>query len=57
MAENLPHNWLFGISPEGFGAVGAMVNFAVAWFVSQRTPDVPEEIKQLVENIRIPAGR
>ncbi len=57
MAANVPDNWLFGISPEAFGAVGAMINFAVAWFVSQRTPDVPEEIKQLVENIRIPAGR
>ncbi|NOL50197.1 sodium:solute symporter family protein [Pelistega europaea] len=49
-------NSFFGISPEGFGAVGAMVNFIVAFIVSKVTPAVPAEIQQLVESIRIPRG-
>jgi cation/acetate symporter len=53
-AANTPDNWLLGISPEAFGAVGAMVNFAVATIVSRMTDAVPENIKQLVEDIRVP---
>ena len=54
LAENVAENWLFGISPEGIGAVGAMLNFAVTIIVSRLTPAPPEDIRQLVERIRVP---
>lgn len=53
---NTPDNWLFGIQPESFGAVGAMINFAVAIVVSRFTAPPPEHIQHLVEDIRIPRG-
>jgi probable sodium:solute symporter, VC_2705 subfamily len=56
MAKNVPDNWLFGISPEAFGAVGAMLNFVVAYVVSRATAAPPEHIQHLVEDIRIPRG-
>ncbi len=49
-------NWFFGIEPNAFGAVGALVNFAVAYGVSLVTKAPPEHIQHLVEDIRIPAG-
>lgn len=49
-------NPFFGITPEGFGAIGAMINFVVALVVSKVSPPVPAEIQQLVESIRIPRG-
>jgi cation/acetate symporter len=49
-------NWFFGISPNAFGAVGAVVNFAVAIIVSKVTAPPPEHIQHLVEDIRVPAG-
>ncbi len=49
-------NWFFGISPNAFGAVGAMVNFAVAILVSKMTEEPPEHIQHLVEDIRVPKG-
>ena len=48
--------WWFGISPEGFGTVGMMLNFAVAMLVSSMTPEPPEEIQHIIEDIRIPRG-
>jgi cation/acetate symporter len=56
IAANTRENWLFGISPEGIGAVGMAINFVVAMLVSKVTPAPPIEIQQLVENIRIPTG-
>ncbi len=56
MAANTPDNWVLGISPESIGAVGAMVNFAVAYFVSRATTAPPEHIQHLVEDIRVPKG-
>ncbi len=56
MAENKPENWLFGISPEGIGTVGMLLNFVVAWAVSKVTAPPPEHIQHLVEDIRIPRG-
>ena len=56
MAANTPDNWLFGISPEAFGAVGALINFAVAYAVSRATAPPPEHIQHLVEDIRVPRG-
>jgi len=49
-------DWFFGISPEGFGTVAMMINFAVSLFISFFTPKPPDEIQELVENIRIPSG-
>jgi len=49
-------DWFLGISPNAFGAVGAVVNFAVAMVVSKITSPPPEHIQHLVEDIRIPKG-
>ena len=56
MAANTPDNWFMGISPEAFGAVGAMLNFIAAYVVSKVTPPPPEHIQHLVEDIRVPMG-
>ncbi len=56
MAPNTADNWFLGISPEAFGAVGAMINFAVAYIVSHATAPPPEHIQHLVEDIRVPRG-
>jgi cation/acetate symporter len=48
--------WWFGISPEGFGTVAMLVNFAVALIVNKFTPAPPQEVQDIVENIRIPSG-
>ena len=53
---NMPENWFLGIEPNAFGAVGAVVNFAVAAVVSRMTAAPPEHIQHLVEDIRVPAG-
>lgn len=53
---NTPDNWLLGISPLSFGAVGAMINFAVAYVVSFATEEPPQEIQDLVESVRTPKG-
>lgn len=55
-AANVPENWLFGISPEGIGVIGMLLNFAVALAVSAATKSPPVEIGRLVENIRVPRG-
>ncbi|MBK5104916.1 MAG: cation acetate symporter, partial [Burkholderiales bacterium] len=49
-------NSFFGITPEAFGGVGALVNFAVAFAVDKMTPEPPEHIQHLVEQVRIPRG-
>ena len=56
MMANTPDNWLFGIAPEAFGAVGAAINFIVAIVVAKATQEPPEHIQRLVEDIRIPKG-
>jgi cation/acetate symporter len=56
MLDNTAANHLFGISPEAFGTVGALLNFAVAFIVMNMTEPVPEEIEHMVEDIRIPKG-
>jgi cation/acetate symporter len=58
VAPELNHagHWWFGISPEGIGAVGAALNFAVAALVSRFTPAVPDQVAELVERIRVPRG-
>ncbi|MCF6444218.1 sodium:solute symporter family protein [Nereida sp. MMG025] len=47
---------LFGIQSTAIGSIGALLNFAVAYGVSLMTEDTPQEIKDLVESVRIPAG-
>ncbi|MBZ9610688.1 sodium:solute symporter family protein [Rheinheimera maricola] len=54
--DNVQANWLFGISPLSFGAVGAMINFAVAFAVSSATEAPPKHIQELVESVRYPKG-
>ncbi|MGB5511814.1 MAG: sodium:solute symporter family protein [Woeseiaceae bacterium] len=49
-------NWFLTIEPNAFGAVGALVNFAVAFAVAKVTAPPPEHIQHLVENIRVPQG-
>ena len=53
---NTAEHWWFGISPEGIGMIGAMLNFAVAMTVSRLTQPVPDSVVALVDNIRIPRG-
>lgn len=53
---NTPDNWLFGISPEGIGAVGMVLNFIVAFAVSKVTAEPPEHIQVMIEDIRVPKG-
>ncbi len=51
---NVEEYWLFGISPEGIGAVGMVLNFVVAIVVSKFTPPPPASIDALVDRIRAP---
>jgi len=51
-----PEEWWFGISPEGFGTVAMLVNFAVSLVIAFLSRKPPQEIQELVENIRIPSG-
>ncbi|MBJ7267734.1 MULTISPECIES: sodium:solute symporter family protein [Idiomarina] len=53
---NTQENWLFGISPEGIGTLGMIINFVVAVVVHKFTGDAPEDIQELVESIRYPKG-
>ncbi|WP_397471068.1 sodium:solute symporter family protein [Rheinheimera sp.] len=54
--ENVQANWLFGISPLSFGAIGAVINFIVAFAVSSATEAPPAHIQNLVESVRYPKG-
>ena len=47
-------NWFFGIEPNAFGAVGAFVNFIVAYWTSKKYPGVPSRVKDMVQEIRRP---
>ncbi|WP_284124966.1 sodium:solute symporter family protein [Parerythrobacter aestuarii] len=53
---NAAENWLLGISPEGIGVVGMLINFAVAIAVAKVTAKPPAEVDALVESIRVPRG-
>ena len=50
----LPENYLFGITPEGIGSIGMVINFIVSLIVSRVTKPTPNKIKHLVESIRYP---
>lgn len=46
--------WFFGVSAEGIGTVGMVLNFVVTLIISRLTPPPPGEVQQLVENLRSP---
>lgn len=52
----LKSDWWFGISPEGFGTIAMVVNFIFSVVVSRMTAAPPEDVQDIVENIRIPSG-
>ncbi|WP_416191034.1 sodium:solute symporter family protein [Neisseria sp. CCUG12390] len=54
--ENTAENWIFGISPLGFGPIGAVLNFAVAFAVSAMGKAPPQDVQDLVESVRYPRG-
>ena len=56
MAANVSENWLYGIAPESFGAIGALINVTVAFAVSRFTAPPPQHVRELVEEIRVPRG-
>ena len=53
---DLSKDWWFGISPEGFGFIAMLVNFAVSLTINAFTPEPSEEVQEIVETIRIPSG-
>ena len=48
--------WWFGISPEGFGSVAMLLNFIVSITIMKFTPAPPQDVQEIVEQIRIPSG-
>jgi len=52
--DALNDDWWFGVSPEGFGSIAMLVNFIVAIVVNQFTAEPPEDVQEIVENIRVP---
>jgi cation/acetate symporter len=55
-AANNSDHWWFGISPEGIGALGMLLNFAVSLTISRFTAPPPAHVQELVENIRMPGN-
>ena len=53
---DLKTQWWWGVSPEGFGSIAMLVNFVVAIIINRFTAPVPNEVQEIVENIRIPSG-
>ena len=56
IATDTAAGWVFGISPASFGTIGAVLNFATAYFVSNATEAPPRHIQELVESVRVPRG-
>ena len=55
-ADSNPEHWWFGVSPEGIGTLGMLLNFSVALIVCHLTAAPPKEVQDLVDDIRIPSG-
>ena len=51
-----PDDWWFGISPEGFGTVAMVVNLVTSYSISRFTPPPPQDVQDIVEDIRYPKG-
>ena len=49
-------NWLFGISPEGIGSIGMILNFIVSLVVSRMTQPPPQHVQDMIDEIRVPTG-
>lgn len=47
-------DWWFGISPEGFGTIAGLVNLAISFVISRLTDEPPEDVQEMVEEIRYP---
>ncbi|MFT4569336.1 MAG: cation/acetate symporter [Hyphomicrobiaceae bacterium] len=56
LGRGTPEDWLFGISPEGIGTVGMLLNFIVAIAISAVTPPPPQHVQDMVERIRLPSA-
>jgi cation/acetate symporter len=56
LVDSLGQNFFLGIEPNAFGAIGAVVNFAVAFAVKNMTEPVPADIAQMVIDVRTPKG-
>lgn len=54
--EGRPEHYLFGISPEGIGCIGMLLNFGMAFLVSAFTPAPPQEVQDMVDRIRVPVS-
>lgn len=54
--SNSAENWWFGVSPEGIGSIGMILNFIVCIAVSKFTPAPPQAVQDMVQEIRIPRG-
>ncbi|MEM7110318.1 MAG: sodium:solute symporter family protein [Bacteroidota bacterium] len=54
--ETTSADWWFGVSPEGFGTIGMIVNFMVSILVSNVTEAPPKDVQEIVDNIRFPRG-
>jgi len=55
-ASNSAVHWWFGVSPEGIGTLGMLINFAVALTICRFTAPPPKSVCDLVESIRYPRG-
>lgn len=53
---NTADHWWFGVSPEGIGSIGMLINFLVCIVVSQFTPAPPQSVQDMIQEIRIPRG-
>ncbi|QXD23973.1 cation acetate symporter [Opitutia bacterium ISCC 51] len=53
-SSNTPDNWWFGISPEGIGTLGMVINFAVSVVLCRFFPAPPDKVQRMVDDIRIP---
>ena len=53
---NTAEHWWFGISAEGIGSLGMLLNFAVCFLVSKATPAPPQHVQDMIQEIRIPRG-
>ncbi|MBS39859.1 MAG: cation acetate symporter [Rhodobiaceae bacterium] len=54
---NISEYWLFGISPEGIGVIGMIINFIIAIIISSISKPPPIEVYEIVDNIRMPGGK
>ncbi|HIJ59911.1 MAG TPA: cation acetate symporter [Nitrospirae bacterium] len=53
-SANVAANWWFGISPEGIGMIGMIINIFITYIVSKMTKEPPAEVQRMVENLRYP---